>query len=247
MRTTRKRGGDRGPKIPADGLRMIREEALRFPRVLRRELAEHLRTSFEQKGWPLPEVETLEKKISEVRNKRDELDKPWSLVSLTEHAIAPDALPYVLKVWARSLTINGSPPAPEQDNEQNEADEEHLFLEIEYPGFKWSPRTFTIRHALWVARLYTVVVDTHRALNEVSLNDCDWLWATAEGLSNQERVLEMEHEYPPTRREAWYFWLNDIKVYRLLPGEPSWHDIEAQILAELEVDMRKHEKKGGAQ
>ena len=247
MGTTRKHGGDRGPKIPADGLRMIREEALKFPRVLRRELAEHLRTSFEQKGWPLPEVETLEKKISEVRNKRDELDKPWSLVSLPSHAIAPEALPYVLKVWARSLTINGRPTHPEQDNEENDADEEHLILRIEFPRFKLSPHTFTIRHALWVARLYTVVIDAHRPLKELSPNDWDWLWATAENLSNQERVLEMEHEYPPTRREAWYFWLNDMNVYRLLPGEPNWRDIEAQVLAELEIDLRKHEAKGGAQ
>jgi hypothetical protein len=218
--------GKRGPKISLDAMRMIRESALSLPHEPRTRLAESLQSQLEARRWPVPQVETLEKIISEVRNKYDEPDRPFSLVALVRYPIAPEALPYVLKVWARSLTAWPRAPGP--------GDGEYLIFERQHPRFVPRVHTLTIRHALWVARLYRVIIDPSRQVEDLEVVDLDRLWSFAEEMAGQERLLESEKEYPRTRRDAWYWWLNDARLYELLPGEPSREDLETQILNEME-------------
>ncbi len=227
--------GKRGPKISLDAMRTIRESALIQPYEPRTKLAESLQSQFEARKWPVPQVETLEKIISEVRNKHDEPDKPFSLVALVRYPIPPEALPYVLKVWARSLTTWTLPPAP--------GNGEYLVFAREHPRFAARVRTLTIRQALWVARLYRVIVLPSRQLEDLEVIDLDRLWCFAEEMANLERLMESEGKYPSTRREAWYWWLNDARLYGLLPGEPSRDAVEIQILADMENDVPKAGRK----
>jgi hypothetical protein len=181
----------------------------------------------EARKWSVPQVETLEKIISEVRNKHDELDKPFSLVALVHYPIAPETVPCVLKVWARSLTAGPRAAGPG----------EYLVFNSQHPRIAPMVHTLTIRQALWVARLYRAIIDPSRQVDvqgQLKVVDLDALWAFAEEMAGQERLLESEKEYPPTRREAWHWWLNDARLYGLLPGEPSREDVETQILGELE-------------
>jgi hypothetical protein len=229
--------GKRGPKISLEAMRMIRESAMSLPYKPRTKLAESLQSEFEARKWSAPQVETLEKIISEVRNKHDEADKPFTLISLVRYPIPAEALPYVMKVWARSLTAWERPPAP--------GDGEYLVFRLHHPRFEPMVHTLTIRQALWVSRLYRVIIDPSRQLDELGVIDLDRLWSFAEEMARQERLLESEKEYPPTRREAWYWWLGDARLYGLLPGEPTRDDIQTQIAGEIEHDWQKAEGQEG--
>jgi len=118
-------------RIP-DGSRVwITTRALAWPRLKRIELAEELQKELKRKGYDVPEIEVLTRMISTAR-RAPELpeDKPFSLGVLIKHPIPPEALPVVMRVWAKRL----EEAKPDKD------------------GFSYQ-MPFTIRHALWVARL----------------------------------------------------------------------------------------------
>ena len=101
--------GRRGPKITPEVLSLIRGQALISPKK-RTELAEELETKIEAKGWPSPTIETMEKIISKIRNRRDRQDAPWSVTTLAEDEIPPESLPTVLKVWQKTQEWNWIKP-----------------------------------------------------------------------------------------------------------------------------------------
>lgn len=101
--------GKRGKKISTPVLMLIKEQAL-ISTKKRTELAEELKPMIEAKGWPSPTIETMEKIISKIRNRRDSQDAPWSVTTLAEYEIPPEALPTVLEVWQKTLEWNWIKP-----------------------------------------------------------------------------------------------------------------------------------------
>ena len=100
----------------------------------RSELAEIIQREVAWPGKP-PELEVLEKKITEDRNTCVWIeDGPWSLgeSAKPEYGIPPDATNILLELWKYSL-------------------------EIGYP--------LTLRHAKWIARLYKVIVTATSDIN----------------------------------------------------------------------------------
>ncbi len=117
----------RGPNIPDDWKRYIMQEAIvqsHKPRMLLAdEILEQMRQSRDIKDR-LPEKESIAKLISKVRNHLESpLDEPWSLSSLVDYEIPPEALPAVMSAYKKRL----------KDNQ------------------------LTIREALWIGRLYSVI------------------------------------------------------------------------------------------
>jgi hypothetical protein len=68
-----------------------------FPDMQRTALAEKILAEVKWPGKP-PEIEVLERKISLLRNHPID-DKPWSMATLDENPIPPEAIPAVLEVW----------------------------------------------------------------------------------------------------------------------------------------------------
>jgi len=91
--------------IPPSADAIIKSRALAYPRIQRTKLAEDLQAEFEGK-YDVPQIETLERKISEYRRSPPEFsDKPWSLVALSEvkNGIPPEALPVIMRIWVMRL------------------------------------------------------------------------------------------------------------------------------------------------
>jgi hypothetical protein len=87
--------------IMPDGEGLIFEWALNNRLEKRTQLAEKLQAEFEKRKWDVPEIEVLERKISWYRNHAEAgpLEKPWSMATLDEYSLPPQAVPAVLKVW----------------------------------------------------------------------------------------------------------------------------------------------------
>ena len=143
------------PPIDLDIKRFIAEKALEDRDRPRKELAYELERLIQEKGLLAPTVETLKKKISEARQKPLPLDQPFSLGALVKNPIPPEALPMVLRVWAKRL----EEAKPDKD------------------GFSFK-MTFSIRDALWVARLSSL------------LDDPEAVWGFAFWYSVRERAYE---------------------------------------------------------
>jgi hypothetical protein len=100
-----------------------------------------------------PGVSAVQKFIARLRNL--ELDRPFSLGTLVKYPIPPEVLPVVLRVWAKRL----EEAKPDKD------------------GFSFQ-MTFTIRDALWVARLAKL------------FDDPEAIWGFAFWYSVRERAYE---------------------------------------------------------
>ena len=99
----------KGPKIKPRILEVITREALKDRNKPRGQLAVELQKIIESMGEIAPALDTLEKQISTARNHAPSpLDAPFSLASLTEYDIAPEALPAVLRVWKLNQAL-GNP------------------------------------------------------------------------------------------------------------------------------------------
>ena len=105
----------------------IKEYALKHRTMKRTALAEKLQKEVKWDG-PAPEVEVLERKISQYRNplSLSSLDMPWGLASLADNPIPPEVLPKVLEIFVVKLLSEGV----------------HL----------------TIREAMWIARFASLPV-----------------------------------------------------------------------------------------
>jgi len=95
-------------RITSDGRAHIVTRALEHPRIQRTELARKLQNELEAMGHDMPQLEVLERMISEFRNTpSNPLDKPWSVITLAEHDIPPEALPKVLEIFIDKLKSEG--------------------------------------------------------------------------------------------------------------------------------------------
>lgn len=93
-------------KIGVEQEAIIAKFALDFRDMPRTKLAEKIQAEVK---WPgkAPEIEVLERKISLYRKDSDSpQDKPWTLDSLRDYPLPPDALPKLFQIW---LYKQGSP------------------------------------------------------------------------------------------------------------------------------------------
>ena len=147
--------------IPPGSRAHIEARAVEHPYIQRKELAKKLQNELEEMGYDMPKLEVLERMISKHRNDPiDPKDKPFCLCpgALVKYPIHPEALPMVLRVWAKCL-------------EEEKPDKD---------GFS-SKMTFTIRDALWVARLSELYS---------LFNDPEAIWSYAFRYSVRERACE---------------------------------------------------------
>jgi hypothetical protein len=180
-----------------------------------------------------PSEETLVKMISHARNNSvGDQDKLWSLVSLTEHPIPPEAILYVLKVWARAI----------------EKDKPITIREA-----LWVARLHSIFKAKALANLereyegpeqeapltklpYEYQTKLRYALTSVlsDMDDIDSLLAFAQVFVVNEKALGLEDGYPATREGILSYWLNDAEAYGVLSeGQPSAGDLSTRISQEF--------------
>ena len=148
------------------------------------------------------------------------LDKPWSTISLyrPEYAVYPEALPYVLRVWAKSQM-------EEMARSDLKGEDEHTDNKLEVPENDWMFRAhvkhgiLTIREAIWIGRLIFIFKSTSVEHKPV---DIDELWDVAQFFANDERLLQITGGYSDDREILLKYWMNDAILYsHLPPGEPA--------------------------
>jgi hypothetical protein len=108
-------------------------------------------------GWP--SLSTVQKVLAKVRKPRspDPQEKPWSIATLGDYPIPPEALPKVLELWKYTLEL--PPLSPEVVSTLQRLTkpiiEEHHLPEtlLEEISEKAERRELTIREAKWAARL----------------------------------------------------------------------------------------------
>lgn len=231
--------GKRGPKISQTLRRTIRKAALEDPKKDRTLLAIELREKLP--GRP-PSEETLVKMISEARNNSiDDRDKVWSLVSLPQYPMPPEAIPYVLRVWAWAI----------------EKDDPITIREA-----LWVARLYSIFEANALENLekaakgrgvgtlpmslpYGYPVKPSYGLTSVlsDTDDVDSLLIFAQVFAVNEKTLSLEDDYPDTREGILSYWLNDAEAYGVLPeSPPSAGDLSTRISREFSEMYGKSEQ-----
>lgn len=124
-------------------------------------------------GPDYPSLSAVQKVLTTIRAKLDNrppevkgLDKPWSVSSLSKYPIPPEALPVVLKVYAIWETVDLS-----------------AYSTLATKGF--TKQIFSVRLALWVARLSKLFSETAELA----------VWAFAYSLAEvvNEAVGEPQH------------------------------------------------------
>jgi DNA-directed RNA polymerase subunit M/transcription elongation factor TFIIS len=164
--------------------------------------------------------------------KEPELDRSWSAISLSRpgFAISPEALPFVLQIWAKSQTEKRMIFNIELENER-------ASLGITDPDYSWevsdeSQDALTIREALWVNRLYALFKDEGIYL----------LWSYAQSFAINERLLEFE-TYPDNEESITEFWLDDANLYSLVnKTNPSEVELRINIHQKFDIFYAKREE-----
>ena len=227
--------GKRGPKISLNVKREIRKRALEYPRGPRTALAIELQDLIERWGEPVPSQETLEKMISEIRNSDDEQDKVWSLVSLPLYPIPPEAIPYVLKVWARAI---------EKDNPITIREAlwvarlYSVFIDNALGSLGKAYKTGEVQAPQYQSKLNNIL--TSMLSDTVNI---DALLDFAQIFAVNEKILNQEDSYPDTRKGILSYWLNDAEAYGVLPeGQPSAGDLSTRISQEFGRMYEKSEE-----
>lgn len=94
----------RRPRIPEAAKRVIFKMACEKLQEHPKLLVEDVKARIENLVSWMPEDETIQKYIVEARKKQGPEDAPWSLATLNDYHIPPEALPAVLRVWKMHLT-----------------------------------------------------------------------------------------------------------------------------------------------
>jgi hypothetical protein len=91
--------------IPKEAEAIILTHALEYPRLKRTLMAEKLQQELESRGYDVPEIEVLERKISRYRRYSSDspLEKPWSIATLDDYPIPAQALPIVLEEYKQHI------------------------------------------------------------------------------------------------------------------------------------------------
>jgi hypothetical protein len=92
-------------KIPPQSLLIIMRRALEYPRRPRTTVAEDLQKELQREHHDVPELEVLERKISNFRNHEinSPLDDPWYVSTLPQYEIPPESLPRVLELFIEKI------------------------------------------------------------------------------------------------------------------------------------------------
>jgi len=161
--------------------------------------AEGLNENF---GSDFPDVSTVSKHLKKLRDKDAErspeskgLDAEWSLHSLPEYPISPEALPMVMSLYAKCIGESGG-------------------------GINYEYWCLSAREALWVARLYKVIefyyhkqmdywADPGNAALETELRRTGHLPANYREISLEDVILD------------WAYIMAGEEEYRELADEPD--------------------------
>ncbi len=222
----------KGPKIDKNIERLILRIHEANPNLVAKEVQARL---FETQEWKMiptktfpdnwPGVDAIQKLIKETRDIKirigpDIKDLPWSIVSLSRYPITPEALPIVLKVWARStemsalLTINQA---------------------------LWVSRIYTLYKAKSQRDLNhdpTSVFNDPKKIDE--------LRAIANTLAINEKVFDndyLSNDYPSNRESILYYWMCDAELYGILPeGYPRAKDLVIKLRDEMNSKFKPEYK-----
>ena len=170
---------NRGPKVSPTVKELVRYVALKDKRP-RRVVAIDLQRQIKVIEEPIPEVETLERLISSMRNQTlDEQDNSWHVNTIVRYPMPYEALPTVLKVWADAV----------------EGD-----------------RSFTIREALWVARLYHAFKDAGLS------DDLELLNEVATHYAMREKAVSLTEKSADNKQDNLSHLIDDARLVKLLNG-----------------------------
>lgn len=140
----------RGPLVTDKVEALIAEVYQRHPKwkapEVRNEVSFLLRKDNPRLLAEWPSLSSIQKVLANVRKKKelppDPQEKPWSLGTLDQHPIPPEAVWLVLKLWKHRIT------------RQREA---QALVVADMKDRKWEEKAdFTIREAKWAARLSTL-------------------------------------------------------------------------------------------
>lgn len=222
----------RGPKIDKNIERMILQVHEANPDLTAKEVQAELWNLKEWKMIPLksfpenwPGVDAIQKLIKEARDRKirtgpDFRDRPWSLVSLSRYPVPPEALPFILKVWARSMEINN----PLTINQA-----------------LWVSRIYTLYKA-------KAPVDLNHNLTSmfINLKNIDELRAVVNTLAINEKVFRDDYpndDYPSNKDSILYYWMCDAELYGILPeGEPPARDLITRFHEEFSSKFKPEHK-----
>jgi hypothetical protein len=213
----------RGPKIDKNIERLIIRIHEENPDLIAKEVQAEL---WETKEWKIippksypenwPGVDAIQKIIKEARDRKirigpDTKDRPWSLVSISRYPISPEALPFILRVWARSIEINN----PLTINQA-----------------LWVSRIYTLFKA-------KALGDSNHSLTSMlnNLKNIDRLRAVVNTLALNEKVFFNDYpndDYPSNEDDILYYWMCDAELYSILPeGEPSAKNLVTKFYQEF--------------
>jgi len=239
----------RGPNIPDNVDHIIAEIYLKDKKAPAKEIMDKVHNTLLEYGLQLrsgwPGLSAIQQRLTKIRAKDKKmgdgpLDWPWSLVSLPQYPISPEAIPFVLKVWARALLENKPITIREA-----------LWVGRLYPIFKAfalgelgesskvgeMETPLTLSASSFQAKLNHILTSL-----PTDLSDVDALWAFASTLAIQEKILGLE--YPDTREGILSYWLNDAEVYGILPeGEPSASELSTRISQEFRAVYEKSKQR----
>jgi hypothetical protein len=229
----------RGPKIDKNIERLIIQVHEANPNLTAKEVQVGL---WETKEWKMipaknfpenwPGVDAIQKLIKEARDRKirtgpDIKDRPWSLVSLSKYPVPSEALPFILKVWARSMEKND----PLTINQA-------LWISRIYTLFKAKTLgdledtskagevkpPFSLKEYQRQSKLNHLLISMPTDLKVIDL-----LWAIVKTLALNEKVFRNDYpndDYPRNRDDILYYWMCDAELYGILPeGEPSARDL----------------------
>ncbi len=217
----------RGPKIDKNIERLIIQVHEAKPDLTAKEVQSEL---WETKEWKMiptnsypknwPGIDVIQKIIKEARDRKirigpDTKDQPWSIVSLGRYPVSPEALPFILKVWARSMEISD----PLTINQAI-----------------WVSRIFS----LFEAKILGDQKETSQYQSTSMLNNpknIDELRAIVNTLAINEKVFRNDYsydDYPSDREDILYYWMCDAELYGILPeGCPRAKDLITKLHEEL--------------
>lgn len=246
----------RGPKIDRNIERLILQVHEVNPDLTAKEIQFELWKTREWKLIPenslpknWPGVDAIQKLIKDARDKKirigpDPKERPWSLISLTKYPVPPEAIPFILKVWARSMEKN-DPLTISQA----------LWISRIYTLFKSkalgvlediskpveAELPITLRECQYQLKLNHILVSM-----PTDLKDIDLLRAIVNTLAINEKILRNDYpndDYPSTRNDILYYWLCDAELYGILPeGKPAAEDLITRFHKEFSSKYKPEHK-----
>jgi hypothetical protein len=237
----------RGPKIDKNIERLIILVHEANPNLTAKEVQDGL---WKTKEWEMipaknfpenwPGVDAIQKLIKEARDRKiktgpDIKDRPWSLVSLNKYPVPSEALPFILKVWARSIGEND----PLTINQALWVSRIYTLFKAKALGdledaskAEEAKQPFTLKEYRHQSKLNHLLISMPTDLKVIDL-----LWAIVKTLSLNEKVFSNDYsndDYPSNRDDILYYWMCDAELYGILPeGDPPASDLINRFHAEF--------------